>query len=83
METTALLAIQEILRGSKFNIDVANVSSLYRHLASSAIVNDMKLAIGGKKNAQIAGKILHLKRKQDVYISLAERETAKIKLRKF
>ena len=49
LETTALLAIQEILRGSKFNIDVTNVSSLYRHLASSAIVNDMKLAIGGTK----------------------------------
>jgi hypothetical protein len=75
LETTVLIVIQHILSRSQVEVNSTNISSLYRSLASSTIVQETKLAIGQKRNAQIVGKLAHLHHSKNVYLRLAENTT--------
>ena len=59
---------------SPLDNNVVNNSILYRNLASSSILENSGLTIGKKTSNQIAGKIMHMKKKQDVHMEMIAKE---------
>ena len=74
IETIFLITISEILQESPLDNNTVNCSFLYRHLASSSILKNSGLTIGQKRNSQIAGKMMYMKRKQDVHFQMIAKE---------
>lgn len=74
LETIFLITILEILEESPLDNNVVNNTILYRNLASSSILQNSGLAIRQKTSNQIAGKIMHMKKKQGVHTEMIQKE---------
>ena len=74
LETITLIVILEIFQESPLLPNALNASSIYRHLASSSIIENSGLTIGQKRNAQVAGKILHMQKNLALHVQMLEKE---------
>ncbi len=74
LETVVLITISEILEENLLDNNAANSSIIYCNLASSSILQNSGLPIGRKTSSQISGKIMHMKKKQDVYFEMVRKE---------
>ena len=75
LETIVLIAILDILQESPLEPNVLNSSFLYRHLFSSSILQNSGLKITQKRNSQIAGKLLHMRKNVDIHVQMLEKES--------
>ena len=71
IETIFLITISEILQESPLDNNTVNCSFLYN---PASIFKNSGLTIGQKRNSQIAGKIMYMKRKQDVHFQMIAKE---------
>jgi hypothetical protein len=74
LETIVLITISEILEESPLQNSAVNSSILYRNLASSLALQNSGLPIGQKTSSQISGKIMHMKKLQEVHVKMVQKE---------
>jgi hypothetical protein len=70
-----LIVILGILEESPLQSNTLNASSMYRHLILSSVFQNSGLTIEQKRNTQIAGKILHMRRNLDIHIQMLDKES--------
>lgn len=76
LETIVLLVILDILQESRLDPTVVNISFIYRHLLSSAILQNSGLLLEQKRNSQIAGKMCYIKKNLNLRNEMLEKEAA-------
>ena len=75
LESVVLIVILGILEESPLQSNTLNASSMYRHLILSSVFQNSGLTIEQKRNTQIAGKILHMRRNLDIHIQMLDKES--------
>ena len=69
-ETLLLLVITDLLEATQISVTPGNVRNIYSHVVSSDEVKQLGLQLSQKSEAQVTGKITHVRSKQDVHRNL-------------